>query len=218
MFQKETVDRATYSLLKELMLDDRLQDFVLVGGTALALQIGHRTSIDIDLFCKPTFDSSLLSNYLKGRYQFEPLMRVQNTLKGKINGVSIDLLTHAYPEVLKPIEIDGVRMASPEDIAAMKLNAIIGNGSRLKDFIDVAYLSTNLSLEKMLIAYSQKYGTDNPAMAVKALLFHADINFQEAINMTGAVLFSWKHIEKRIKGMVDNPKEIFKTPPTGNNH
>lgn len=207
LFQK-TVTGETYLLLKELMSDGRLKDFILVGGTSLSLQIGHRISIDIDLFSRNNFDSEELNNYLKDRFQFEQLFRVQNTLKGKIKDVSIDLLTHSYPYAFAPNEIDGIRLASLQDIAAMKLNAIIGNGSRLKDFIDIAYLSTKISLEQMLNAYSIKYGTDNPAMAIKALLYHADINFEEPIKMMDTS-FSWVPIGKRIQEIVNNPRKIF---------
>jgi len=65
-------------------------------------------------------------------------------------GIKVDFITHSYHGVIKPLTIEGVRMASLEDIAAMKLNAIVGSGSRVKDFVDVAYLSSNLSLMKMI--------------------------------------------------------------------
>ena len=65
----------------------------------------------------------------------------------------------------------------------MKINAITGNGTRLKDFIDIAYLSSSLTLLQMIDAYEQKYATRNPAMAIKALDYHNDINFMDPIEM-----------------------------------
>ena len=79
-----------------------------------------------------------------------------------------------------------LRTASLEDIAAMKLNAIAGNGTRLKDFIDVAYLSSLLTLTQMVDAYAEKYSSRNPVMAIKALEYFNDIDFTEPIDMIGA--------------------------------
>ncbi len=74
-------------------------------------------------------------------------------------------------------------MAAPEDITAMKLNAITGNGTRLKDFVDVAYLSSSLTLLQIMDAYEKKYKTRNPAMVIKALDYYNDINFDEPVEM-----------------------------------
>lgn len=135
MLRKETVSEATLELLKKLMKDELLKDFFLVGGTALSLQIGHRISIDLDLFTMASFDDNQMLVDLENEYKFQLDYRSKNTLKGEIDGVKVDLITHNYPLVKPLLNVDGVRMASPDDIAAMKLNAISGNGTRLKDFI-----------------------------------------------------------------------------------
>src|ERR1035438_4050934 len=141
MLRKETVSEPTLDLLKTLMQDDLFRDFFLVGGTALALRIGHRLSIDIDLFSMNSFCEEDLLSAMEAKYNFQLDYRRKNTLKGEIAGVKVDLITHNYP-LVKPLqEVEGLRMASLEDITAMKLNAISGNGTRIKDFIDVAYLS-----------------------------------------------------------------------------
>ncbi len=104
--------------------------------------------------------------------------------------------------------IENVRMASLPDIAAMKLNAIVGNGTRIKDFIDVSYLSSFLSLNDMQKAYSHKYPNSNPIMIHKALSYHLDINIKEPIKMTAGRL-DWALIEKRIMDMINNPTKVF---------
>jgi hypothetical protein len=86
-------------------------------------------------------------------------------------------------------------MASLEDIAAMKLNAIAGNGTRVKDFVDIAYLSEVLSLNQMLEAYSKKYSTRNPFIPLKALSYFNDINYDEPVHLTTGKL-QWSVIEK----------------------
>jgi len=208
MLHKETVEKPTLELLTKLMNDNSLKEFVLVGGTALALQTGHRISINLDLFSISAFDSNNLGNYLRINYNFELDFVARNTLKGEIDGVQLDFITHQYPWVQKQNIIDNIRLASFIDIAAMKLNAISGNETRVKDFIDIAFLSSEISLNEMLYGYEQKY-RGNPVMALKALLFYDDINFNEPVKMAGNNLFQWKAIEKRLKLMQKFPDKIF---------
>lgn len=212
MLRKETVGEPTLELLKKLMQDDLLKDFFLVGGTALSLQIGHRISIDLDLFSQNSFDKESLLPALEGNYKFQLSYEAPNTLKGKIAGVQVDLITHNYPLVKPLIELEGVRMAGPEDIAAMKLNAISGTGTRLKDFIDVAYLSSAMPLAGMIDAYKVKYQSRNPTMVIKALNYHDDINFKERVEMINSN-YDWKHIERRLKLMITEPHRLFKESP-----
>jgi len=190
------------------MNDELLKDFFLVGGTALSLQIGHRISIDLDLFTMVSFDDNQMLSDLEDRYRFQLDYQSKNTLKGEIDGVKVDLITHNYPLVKPLLDFDGVRMASPEDIAAMKLNAISGNGTRLKDFIDVAYLSSFMTLSQMVDAYEEKYSSRNPAMVIKALDYHKDINFNEPIEMLEGK-YKWKDIERRLGQMTLHPTKIF---------
>jgi hypothetical protein len=90
----------------------------------------------------------------------------------------------------------------------MKLNAISGNGTRLKDFIDIAYLSSSIPLAEMIDAFSEKYETRNPAMLVKALDYHQDIDFEEPIQMLSRD-YNWKTIEKRLGEMTRYPLQLF---------
>ncbi len=116
-------------------------------------------------------------------------------------------------ELLKDLMQDGnIRLASLEDIAAMKLNAIAGNGTRLKDFIDVAFLSCYLPLKKMMNAYEDKYSTRNPFLTLKALSYHQDINFNEPIQMVNET-YKWKAVEQRLKEMLKSPNKLFEIPP-----
>lgn len=209
MLQKETVAPNTLELLKLLMQDDHLKDFILVGGTALSLQLGHRISIALDFFSQFAFDEQSLSQYLEKEKGMQLDFLQKNTVKGQIAGVKVDFITHTYQDVHEPLLIDGIRMASLQDIAAMKLNAITGNGTRLKDFIDIVYLSGKLTLTQMLEAYSIKYGTRNPFIALKALSYFNDINQAEPVHLITSKL-QWSIIEKRIKEMINSPDTIFK--------
>jgi len=194
------------------MQDDLLKDFFLVGGTALALQIGHRISIDLDLFSTDPFDKDQMLSDLESVYNFQLDYENKNTLKGEIKGVKVDFITHNYPLVKPLIHTEGIRMASADDIAAMKLNAISGDGTRLKDFVDVAYLSSTLTLADMVDAYEEKYASRNPAMVVKALDYHHDINFNENIEMLSGS-YHWKNIEARLSQMTLHPQKLFSQAP-----
>ena len=208
MLQKQTVDAGTLELLMMLMGNEQLNDFILVGGTALALQIGHRKSIDLDFFTENTFNENELSEYLETSKQFKLDFISKNTAKGEINGVKVDLIKHGYTLVNPPVILEGIRMASIADIAAMKLNAIISNGTRLKDFVDVAYCSSHICLDEMLAAFDKKYQVRNPVMAVKALSYFKDINYQEPIQLLNGKLM-WSVIEERLTKMIKFPLKVF---------
>jgi len=208
MLYKQTVAPKTLELLNQLMHDTAFDRFLLVGGTSLSLQLGHRISIDLDLFCNETFDEQKLAEYLRTKYRFELDFIDNETVKGEIAGVKIDCIAHKYPWLTSPTEIDGIRLAQFEDLAAMKLNAIVGNGTRIKDYIDIAFISTKMSLNQMLSAYQTKY-TSNGMMVLKAIAYFDDINFDEPITMLDTTKFDWKKIRKHLLLMIKHPDKIF---------
>ena len=208
MLYTQTVAPKTLELLSQLMHDTAFDRFLLVGGTSLSLQLGHRISIDLDLFCNETFDEQKLAEYLRREYQFELDFIDKETVKGEINGVKIDCIAHKYPWLKNPIEINGIRLAGYEDLAAMKLNAIVGNGTRIKDYIDIAYISGKITLNEMLTAYQTKYRS-NGVMVLKAIAYFEDINFDEPISMLDATNFDWKKIRKHLLLMIKYPDKIF---------
>lgn len=148
-----------------------------MGGTALALQYGHRYSLDLGLFSKKPFDQNGREIYLQDKYAFNSTLKFKNTLMGFIDGVKVDLITHAYELVEPPIEEAGVRMASPIDIAAMKLNVISQSSKRQKDFYDIYFLLEHFSLSQMLAAYEVKDPRSSPMIAVRAFTYSEDIRF-----------------------------------------
>jgi len=208
MLRTETVERDTFELLNTLMQDEQLHHFNLVGGTALALYMGHRKSVDLDLFSPIHFDIKNLEKHLNETYGFIKQKESDATLLGFINGIKIDCIRYDYPPVQPVFIHDDIRLCSMPDIAAMKLVAISQNGTRLKDFVDMAYLSTKMSLNEMLAAYEKKYPNNHKISALKGLSYHNDIDFRYEIElMTGK--FKWKAIEKRIYGMIKYPDKVF---------
>lgn len=209
MLHTKSIEPKTLELLTQLMNDVTFNEFLLVGGTSLSLQIGHRISIDLDLFCNTTFDQNKLVEHLRTVYKFELDFIDRETVKGEISGIKIDCLAHKYPWLNAPITINGIRLAGFEDLAAMKLNAIVGSGTRVKDYIDIAYLSCKISLNEMLHAYQTKYAS-NAVMVLKAIAYFEDINFDEPITMLEKKNFKWKIISKHLLLMMKYPDRIFK--------
>jgi len=196
------------------MRDSRFSDFLLAGGTNLALRLGHRKSIDLDLFSYQHFDSISLAEYLTQNYPFDKTdAREKDTVKGFINDIKVDIIAHVYPLIDEPfIGENTIRLYSIRDIVAMKLVAISDNGTRLKDFVDVAYLSTQMSLNQMLEAYAEKYKASNALHAMRGLAYFDDINFDVSIDLINSP-FNWKKIEKRIRAMIKYEDRVFDAVP-----
>lgn len=168
----------TYDLLVKIQQDPIFDSFFLVGGTALALQIDHRLSIDLDFFSMQPFDNQQVEGHLSERYGFQTDYVATNTLKGFIGNVKVDFLTHAYPLVRPLLQEEGLSLASLEDIGAMKLNAIAHSGNRQKDFYDLYFLLEHHSLQELLLAYQAKYSNSNPIIPLKGISWFEDIDFE----------------------------------------
>jgi hypothetical protein len=177
------------------MRQQEFDNFTLVGGTSLALQIGHRISIDIDLFGKSEIDEQAFLQILKNKGDLHVLKKSKNILICSVGGIKVDFVNYQYDMLEKPIIIDSIRLTSMQDIAAMKINAIAGRGSK-KDFIDFYYLLGYYTLEEMLSFYLKKYPDGSEFMARKSLTY-----FDDADNEETPLIFeniSWQVIKKKI--------------------
>jgi len=211
MLHTETVEPGTLELLRKLQSEEMLKNAYLVGGTSLALRLGHRKSIDIDLFIKEDYDNEELAYFLQTKYDFQVKACRGWTLKGEIDKVKIDIISYKYDFVEEPEIIDGVKMISIPDIIAMKLVAISDSGNRMKDFVDIAYLSTMYSFEDMLSFFAQKYPKSNPMTAAKGLSYFGDLDQKDIVDTT--VKFSWNAVKKRLEEMTRQTNRVFESPP-----
>jgi hypothetical protein len=208
MLYTQTVSPETLDLIKRLSADEQLREFNLVGGTALALQVGHRTSIDIDLFTTKNFSAEELNAYLSDHYGADTVRVLKNGIYTFIEDVKVDIIAHQYPLIAPIVAEDSVRMASLEDIGAMKLHAIVESGKRLKDFIDMHVLLERHPLKTYLQAYEDKYGLMGKIAPKNALLYHKDIDFSPPVAMTDGSLH-WQSIDKRLREAAAEPEKIF---------
>jgi transposase len=205
---KNIIAPETFKLIQELQSLPELKDFYLVGGTTLALLLGHRNSIDIDLFSVNNFEPVEIMEMLSGRYNVLPTTIRKNTLLSKVNDIKVDFISHPY-KIIKPIIIEeNISMLSLEDISAMKLNAIINSGQRIKDFIDIYFLLEHFSIDQMLYFYQEKYLVKNDFIPLKALTYFDDIDLQIDPPKLLKPL-PLKIIQQRIIEGVKHPNKIF---------
>ena len=199
----------TFKLVQELQTIPELKEFHLVGGTALALQLGHRNSIDIDLFTKDEFEAAYIITLLEDNYSITATLARKGTLLAVVNNIKTDFIRHNYPLLRPPVTEEGIRFLNKEDIAAMKFHAIIQSGKRLKDFIDMYFLLEHFSMKQMVDFFSAKYTYSNPMIAMKAINFFDDIdeNIDPPKMQTP---LSLKKITVRIQEATQKPDKIFK--------
>jgi Nucleotidyl transferase AbiEii toxin, Type IV TA system len=202
---------STFKLIQQLQALPDLKDFYLVGGTALALQLNHRNSIDIDLFTANEIQNDKIIDYVSSQIsRFDVLYNFRNTVIGYVNKVKVDFITHNYPLINSPVTEEGITFLSLQDIAAMKLNAISNSGKRLKDFIDVYYLLEHFSLNEMIEFYSIKYPKFNPLIALRAVGYFEDIDPEMDPPKLKKPL-PLKKIGDRISSSILNSKRVFKS-------
>lgn len=179
MLQTQTIDPATLELIKSLQSRDYLKGFNLVGGTALALYLGHPRSID--LFSNFDFDVATTIELIQQDFSLQIYQTARNTIKGSIENINVDIIAHKYPLLNKPTEIDGIRLLSEPDIIAMKLNAISVSGQRSKDFIDIFFAMENdrYLIADMLKFYQTKYNQSGEMHVLKSLIYFDDVDLSD---------------------------------------
>lgn len=196
MLSYHAVTSHTLELLNRLSSELASTDLRLVGGTALALQYGHRNSVDLDFF--GTLDDEVLNLHevLNSIGRYEVIKETAHIRVYILEGVKIDFVDYSqYPWIDAPVMEDGLCLASPRDIAAMKINAIEGRGSR-KDFIDIYFLLQHYSLNEILGFYQQKYPNYSIFRALKSLSFFADAEAQLMPVMYSSI--SWEEMKQQV--------------------
>ena len=171
MLRQETVVPEMLELIKELQKIPLFNDFYLVGGTALALQIGHRTSTDIDLFSythNVFFDINMYFHKNSEKYKID--IAQEGFIRTYINGIKVEFIYDDVGKlIMQPINVDGIICLDKREIAPMKLNAAASR-NKTRDLIDIAYLLREMSLEEMFILYKKKYGNVNLNILKRELL------------------------------------------------
>lgn len=208
MLSLQTVLPNTLELLKVLMQQPLLKDMRLVGGTSLALQYGHRRSVDLDFFGMTTEDVDELTDMM--RECSKDLVKGSCTKRIKtyfLNGVKVDVVNYDYKWIDDVVEGGGLRLASPKDIAAMKVNAVMGRGTK-KDFIDVYFLLQHYSFDELIKFYLQKYTDGSEYRALLSMSYFADADPQPMPYMYQQVDWETTKNEIRLQVATYNSKHL----------
>jgi len=178
------------------MNEKTFSGFNLARGTALALQLGHRSSVDIDMFGHSEIRPALFYDILSSFGEIVERQSSVNIYISEINKIKVDFVNYSrFPQIDEIIEVQGIRMFAPKEIAAMKLNAISGRGNK-KDFIDLYFLLKTFTLEEMIGFYREKYTDVSEFMMLKSLSYFGDADSQPEPKVFTD--FNWEKCKKTI--------------------
>lgn len=198
MFDKVITER-TKSTLALLGKEEILKKCYLAGGTAMALQFGHRLSFDLDFFTTVEFERKKIIQQLE-KFGLEVDREDWGTILGKLGDTKFSLFYYKYPLIAKSIDYAGINLASVEDIAAMKIDAIGGRGSK-RDFTDLYFLIKKFGdIRTLLKFYDEKYQKFdvNKIHILKSLTYFDDADKEEDPKMLVSD-YSWGNVKTFIK-------------------
>ncbi len=174
----------TKNLIQKLTIKNLPKNTYLAGGTAVALYLGHRASNDLDFFTPSEFVEKQWEDKLAKELDFKLIKRDWQTLIGTINNVKFSLFSYKYKLISPHYDYLKLKLASIPDLCAMKLDTIIGRGTK-RDYVDIYFLSQSHSLTEMLSFYEIKYGNleEKEIMIKKALVFFDEADTDEMPQM-----------------------------------
>jgi hypothetical protein len=199
MLQYGTVEPYTLDVLRRLMLVPELQDFYLVGGTALSLYYGHRLSKDLNMFSSTAFEVEEIISPIEKYFPGFTYSSTHNPigLFGFIDNIKVDFIKyHYHPMLDTPVVEDGIRLISVADICAMKLSAILKRGVK-KDFWDISELLLYYSIDDLINFYNTKFPNNQLLISIpQALTYFADADDSEdPVSLKGQ---TWEKVKKHI--------------------
>jgi len=184
-----------------------LKDAYLGGGTAVALQLGHRISIDFDFFTTKDFIPKVFSAKLSKLGAFKEEQADKGTVLGEFRGIRFSLFVYKYPLLVPALKYLSLNIADIRDIAAMKIDAIATRGLK-RDFIDLYFIcKSGYKLVEILKFYDKKYRNlaSNLIHIQKSLVFFDDAESDAMPKMIKSV--NWEEIkeyfEREVKKLVD---------------
>jgi hypothetical protein len=214
-----TINRPLYQALHKLMNATEFDSFRLVGGTALSLHIGHRKSVDIDLFSDAeygTLDFTAMTSFLVNHFSYVDYVAIDPAMgrfyfigESKQNSVKLDLY-YTDPFISHYVTIDSIRMATIEEITAMKID-VVQRGGRKKDFWDVHALFDFFSIKQMLKLHKQRY----PYHHNKKLILQNFTDFARADYDFDPVCLYNKYWELIKEDIEERIKKAIRVQPNG---
>jgi len=171
----------------------------LGGGTALALQIGHRISYDLDFFTAKEFNAQVFLKKISQTKLYHHERVSQGTILGKLGDIKFSMFYYPYPLLEKTTEFKNINIAAVADIAAMKIAAVSERGTK-RDFIDLYFILQKITLNEALSLYDRKYQklSSNLIHVKKSLVYFEDAEKDPMPMMLVSV--SWPEVKNFFKG------------------
>ncbi|MDP8981336.1 MAG: nucleotidyl transferase AbiEii/AbiGii toxin family protein [Acidobacteriota bacterium] len=201
----EVVTPATLTTLSVLHNKGLLTGTYLAGGTALALHLGHRLSVDLDFFINELFDQEAMLQRIQEVPEFSLVAKAPHTLHANIQGTKVSFLGYQYPLLFPLVLFMGVPVADARDIACMKISAIASRGTK-RDFIDLYLAASQYGLGHLFDLFQRKYVKTGYSRLhiLKSLAFFDDAEKDPMPHML--VPMNWQAVKLFFKhGAVDLP-------------
>ncbi len=200
----------TKAILALLEKSEAIQRAYLAGGTALALQLGHRLSYDLDFFTSTEFDEQKLLPEIEKISDFKLENISWRTILGTFRGVRFSIFYYKYPLLCAPKKFGKINVSDVRDIAAMKIAAIASRGAK-RDFVDLCFICQEaLSLKEILRLYDKKFQNlvATKLHIMKSMTYFDDAEPEEMPQMLKKA--EWpeikKYFEREVKKLMEEKK------------
>jgi hypothetical protein len=194
IWHPEVISQDIVRTLRDLQHRSLVEGFYLAGGTGLALQLGHRRSVDLDFFSETLFNEELLIQKLADTESLSVLSKANSTLHAGVGKVKVSFLGYPYPVLFPFLFFLGIPLVDRRDIACMKISAISSRGTR-RDFIDLYVVSKEHGLASLLDLFKKKYSRANYSgiHVLKSLTFFEEAERDPAPDLL--VDISWDDVK-----------------------
>lgn len=195
VWHREVVSENVESTLGALQAIPAAARFYLAGGTGLALQLGHRRSVDLDFFLGEDFDVELLLQKIQQLDGFSLVSKSPGTIDAHIGETKVSFLSYAYPVLYPFNQFLGANVADPRDIGCMKISAIASRGTK-RDFVDLYLLAQRYGLDQLLIWFQTKFAQTNYSMVhvLKSLTYFTEAELDPMPHML--VPLDWEGVKR----------------------
>jgi len=201
MLHFKSVSPDLKSLIETICLNDFFSSFSLCGGTALALQIGHRVSVDADFISEFFFDKNEVAGKLLAEFPNAADIHIgEFGVFAKINDIKIDFLSWNIPFIRPVIKESGIRLLNVEEIIAMKMFAIMQRGEK-KDYIDIVCMLEKYNLMQMCNFYLERHKNSDMGVLLRFLASYSDVENQPDPHML--VNFSWENCKAKLNESIN---------------
>jgi hypothetical protein len=201
---RDSLSAQGWTVLKKLEDIVSKYAFVLAGGTALALQKGHRISYDLDFFTLRGFrNDALIPEIKKEVKNFEVLSEEEGSLTLDVGGVKVSFLKYDYPFIAEAVVLNRTCLAGVLDIASMKVIAVTQRGAK-RDFVDLYTILREIPFHRIAGHMIARFGKEriNPVQTGKALVYFADADTNPDPAYRKGMELDWEDIKKFFRGHV----------------